>query len=210
MARNKPRANAHLLGKVPDAPVEISERMTRVLAEKDKRRTKADGTSYTMDDLAAEYGSLEEEEEFEDLARTERSVTFEALEKRILEELERVKSIAGTDMWRGQGQTFSPKHVLNVHVTDAVALRRWIKETDQEHVLSIPAPRLKSIVAEALNPELAVAMTPEQRILLKPGAPGSMQPPPGVSVTLHTTINHTNSAAKQRRAAVAPDDDAPF
>lgn len=210
MARNKPRANAHLLGKIPDAPVEISERMSKVLAEKDKRRTKDDGTPYTMDDLAGEYGSLEEEEEFEDLAKTARSVVFEALERRILEELERVKTIAGTDMWRGQGQTFSPKYVLNVHVDDPIALRRWIKDTDQEHVLSIPAPRLKSIVAEALNPEIAVSMTPEQRIALKPGAPGSMQPPPGVSVTMHTTINHTNSAAKQRRASLAPDEDAPF
>ncbi len=209
MARNKPRANAHLIGKIPDAPVELSERQQRVFAEKDKRRIKEDGSPVELRDLALEYGSLEEEEEFEDLARTERSVVFEALERRILEELEKVKGIAGTDMWRGEGQTFSPKHVLNVHVTDPQALRRWIKETDQEHILSVPAARLKSIVGEALNPELSSVMTPAERAKLTPGQPGSMQPPPGVSVSLHHTVNHTNSARKTRNAS-APDADAPF
>ena len=207
MARNKPRANAHLIGKIPDAPVELTERQVAVYADRDRLRTREDGTPASMDDLAAEYGGLVEEEDFEDLAKSERSVKFDALERLILEQLEGIKRIAGTDMWRGEGQTFSPKHVLNVHITDPAALRKWIKDTDQEHVLAIPAARLKSITAEALNPELAVAMTPAERAALKPGQPGSMQPPPGVSVSLHHTINHT---AQKRRVVAPADDDAPF
>lgn len=207
MARNKPRANAHLVGSLPAPPVEMNERQLRVLAEKDKLRLKEDGTPYTLKDLAEQYASLEEEASFEDLAQRERSIHFEALERRMLEELEKNKDLTGIDMWRGDGQTISPKHVLNVHITDPIALRKWIKDTDQEHVLSIAAPRLKSIVAEALNADIVTAMTPAQRAALQPGQPGSMQPPPGVSVTLFSTINYTS---RKPKAVAAPDDDNPF
>lgn len=207
MARNKPRANAHLVGKIPEVAVEMNDRMARIIEEKDARRVKPDGTPVTLAELAAEYASLQEEESFEELAQKERSITYEALERRMLEELEKVKDVSGNDMWRGDGQTVSPKHVLNVHITDKIALKQWIKDTDQEHILEVPAPRLKSIVGEALNADLATGMTFAERAALKPGAPGSMQPPPGVSVSLFNTINYSS---RKPKAAVMPDDDAPF
>lgn len=222
MRRDKTRKWANLKGQIPDDPaqVELSPRTIEVIAEADKRRTKtvedphtgaADVRPVGMDDLAQEWSGLEEEEEFEDLAKAQRNIVYDALTRRILEELERVKQIAGTDMWRGEGQTFSPKFMLNVRVTDPVALRKWVEDTAQQHLLTIPSGRLKGIVGEAMNTDSAAAMTPAERSALKPGMPGSGQPPPGVSVTLFTSVHHTSSVGKKTRGQSDPDDDAgPF
>jgi hypothetical protein len=210
MAKNKPRKWSNLKGQIADDPeqVELTPRMRTVLQEVDKRRMKENGDPVGMNDLALEWSGLEEEEAFEELRKSERNVTFEALERRILEELERVKEVAGTDLWRGEGQTFSPKYMLNVHVTDPVALLQWVKDTQQEHLLTIPVGRLKGIVGEAMNTDVAAALTPAERAAMKPGAPGSGQPPPGVGVTLHTTVHHTSST--RTRSSKPDDDEGPF
>jgi hypothetical protein len=203
--RDKVRKWSNLKGQIPDA-VDLSPRAQLVIAEADKRRGQT-----TMDDLAIEWNSLEEEEAFESFARDQRNIYYDALTKRILEELDKVKTLAGTDLWRGQDQTFSPKHMLNLRVTDPVALRRWVEETDQNHLLSIPSGRLKGIVGEAMNTDIAAAMTPAERAKLKPGMPGSGQPPPGVEVSLFTTVHHTSTApGKKTRGSSDPDDSGPF
>jgi hypothetical protein len=212
MARkDKPRKWANLKGQVPDDPgqVELTPRTLEVIAEADKRRVKEDGTAVTMDDLAQEWSGLEEEEEFEDLAKDKRNIQYDALTRRILEELERVKAIAGTDLWRGDGQTFSPKFMLNIRVTDPIKLRAWVEETNQQHLLTVPRGRLNGIVGEAMNLDLAAAMTPAERFALKPGQPGSGQPPPGVEVSLFTTVHHT-APGKRTRGTSDADDAGPF
>lgn len=218
--RDKTRKWSNMKGQIPDA-VDLSPRAALVIAEADKRRWKPAvepsgalvevvpgvQVEVTMDDLAAEYNNLEEEEAFEDMARDRRNIVYDALTKRILEEIEKVKAIAGTDMWRGQDQTFSPKYMLNIRVTDPVALRKWVRETDQEHLLTLPSGRLKAIVGEALNTDAAAAMTPGERAALKPGMPASGQPPPGVEVSLFTTIHHTSTKpGKRTRGSSDPDD----
>jgi hypothetical protein len=212
MARkDKPRKWANLKGQIPDDPsqVELNPRTLEVIAEADKRRQKDGGAPITMDDLAQEWSGLEEEEEFEDLARSKRNILYDALTRRILEELERVKAIAGTDLWRGEGQTFSPKFALNIRVTDPQALRKWVEDTNQQHLLTVPRGRLNGIVSEAMNVDSAAALTPAERAALKPGQPGSGMPPPGVEVTLFTTVHHT-APGRKTRGSSDPDDSGPF
>lgn len=205
MARNKPRKWSNLKGQIPDAPVELSERFQEVLAETDKLRIKETGEVFSMADLQNEWVALEEEADFASLQEHQRNVKFDALERRILEELEKVKAVAGTDMWRGEHKTFSPKFTPRPTVTDLQALMQWIKDTKQEDQLTLAHPRLKAIVCEALDPDAAAAMTPAERAALKPGAPASGLPPPGVKVFLDTGVNHTSV----KRARVGdPEDDA--
>lgn len=208
--KDKFRKWANLKGQVPDdaSQVELTPRTLEVIAEADKRRVKlVDDTPVpiTMDDLAQEWSGLEEEEEFESLAKDKRNILYDALTRRILEELERVKAIAGTDLWRGEGQTFSPKFMLNIRVTDPVKLRAWVEETGQQHLLTIPRGRLNGIVSEAMNVDSAVALTPAERAKLKPGQPGSGQPPPGVEVSLFTTVHHT-APGRKTRGTIDPDE----
>lgn len=204
MARNKPRKWSNLKGQLP-AVEEPSEWMMKVLAEKDKLAGKS------MAELKDEYAALEEEQRFEDLARAERNIKFAALEKRILEELAKIKELAGTDMWRGDGHTFSPKYTPRPVVKDPAALMDWIKQRGLQELLSLPSARLKSIVVEALNTEMAAMMSPAERAALKPGDPGSGMPPPGVEVFLHETVHHTSGTKKSaRRSSDDTDEDAPF
>lgn len=202
MSRNKPRKWSNLKGQIPSTPEPLSERVQKILKEKDERKD-ADMTA-----LAQEWDTLEEEEEFEDLAREERSIKFEAIKRRTLEELAKVKQVAGTDMWRGEGHTFSPKNILNVEVHDPQALRQWIQDTGMAALLTIHVSRLKSLVGEAMNADLAAALTPAQRAALKPGDPGSMQAPPGVTISLFETVHHTSN--KRKRQAPPEDPDGPF
>jgi hypothetical protein len=208
--RDKVRKWSNLKGVLPEA-VDMSPRALEVAKEADARRQKETGDPVAMDDLAQEWNGLEEEEAFEDMARQQRNIIYDALTRRILEEIEKVKAIAGTDLWRGQDQTFSPKFMLNIRVTDQQALRRWVEETGQQHLLTIPSGRLKGIVGEAMNTDAAAAMTPAERAQLKAGMPGSGQPPPGVEVSLFETVHHTSTKpGKKTRGTSDPDDGGPF
>lgn len=208
--RDKTRKWSNLKGQIPEA-VDLSPRGAEVIKLADERRQKEDGSPVVIDDLALEWNGLEEEEEFETLAREQRNVIYDALTKRILEELERVKQLAGTDLWRGQDQTFSPKYMLNIKVSDPVALRKWVEETGQQHLLTVPTGRLKGIVSECMDTDKAAAMTPAERAQLKAGQPGSGMPPPGVEVSLFTTVHHTSTKpGKKTRGSSDPDDSGPF
>jgi hypothetical protein len=212
MARAKTRKWSNLKGSEIDDSnaIELTPRQTKVLTEVDKRRVKEDsGDPVTIKDLEQEWSTLEEEEGFEDQGREDRSILFAALEKRVLEELERIKDQTGIDMYRGEQVTFSPKFVLNSSVENPQVFYAWVKKKVLEHMLTMPVGRLKSIVATAMDTDLAAAMTPAQRAALEPGEPGSGVPPPGVRVTLHTTINHTSQRTRRRPAPDA-DDDGPF
>lgn len=202
--RNKPRKWSNLQGQLAADPEEttLSPWMEEVLVLKDERKDK------TMDELALEFADLEEEEAFADLATSERNKKFKAIELRVLDELKRVEAVAGTDMWRGQGQTFSPKYTPRPVVTDPAALMQWIRETGQEDQLTLSAPRLKSIVNEVLDTELAALMSPAARAALKPGDAGSGLLPPGVAAFLQTSVHHTS--AKKPTSGPSDPDDVPF
>lgn len=217
--RDKSRKWSNLKGTIPDA-VDLSPRAQEVIKLADERRVKqvvdegqpTDITvPYGMDDLAQEWNGLEEEEAFEDMAREGRNVIYDAITKRILEELERVKALSGGDLWRGQDQTFSPKYMLNIKVTDPVALRKWVEDTGQQHLLTIPSGRLKGIVSEAMDTDKAAPLSPAERAQLKAGQPGSGQAPPGVEVSLFTTVHHTSTKpGKKTRGSSDSDDSGPF
>ncbi len=206
MARgNKPRKWSNMKGTLPDHPeqVELTDRVKEILKRKDALAGKS------MKELAIEYDALEQEEEFEELTRYERNIEYEAVERSVLEQLEKVREVAGTDLWRGEGQTFSPKYTLSPVVEDPVALMDWVKATKQESLLRLLPSALQSIVTEAMNTEISLALTPAERAALKPGQPGSGQPPPGVTVFLRTSVNHTSGRKKARRSS-GPDDAPPI
>jgi len=208
MARNKVRKWSNLKGQVPDAPeTQPSEWMQEVFKAKDARQTKS------MDELQQEYGELVAADEADKAAASERNIKYAALDRRILEELEKVKQVSGQDMWRGNGHTFSPKFSPRPVVEDKQALRAWITETGQEDQLELPTGRLNAIIAECMNTDLAAILTPAQRATLRPGDPGSGMPPPGIKLFLQTSVHHTSAKAKPTTAASTPDadgDDGPF
>ncbi len=174
---------SNLAGTVPEPPAEVSERELRVRAETDARADKP------MKELALEYQELVEEEEFEKLAQHERSIKYEALERRIRHELAKLKELAGSDvMWRGEGQTFSSKNTIIPVVTDKAALRQYIEDTHQEHLLTLESPRLKSLVIETL--EGFETMTPAERAKCTVTQDA---PLPGVKIYLKPGIHRTES-----------------
>jgi hypothetical protein len=188
----KSRAFSNLKGVVPDyKEVTASDRQLRVNAETDKRAAKS------MMELADEYGELCLSDDAAAAEAKERNIKFEALERRILPILENAKAQGYGDMWRGLGQTFSPKYKPRPAVKDRSALLKWIKDTGQEDQLTLPDGRLGEIIKEAFDEQIAMALHPDDRAKLKPGQPGSMQAPPGVEVYLQTTVHHTGGKQQE-------------
>lgn len=198
MAKPKPRKWSNLKLPAPPVEPEMSERFKKVLAEVDKRRWKSGDTPgvslpVTMDDLSREWAELEAADARAAAESAERGIKYDALEMRILEELKKVQELAGTDIWRGRGQTFSPKHTVCPIVRDKAALKKWIEDTRQTDLLTLAGPTLKSLTCALL--ERAESMTPAERAQLKgvPGEPG--MPPPGVEVYLRPGVNRTSQNA---------------
>lgn len=196
----KARKWSNLDGQLPEEPKPLSEREVKIRVEVDKLRGMAVDNdtgelipAKTMRELAADYAGLVEEESFEDLAQKKRSVKYEALERVIYDELRRVQELSGQDMWRGEGQTFSPKFSPIPVITDMAALEAWIEANGYEYLYTIDGGRLKNLVVEALDTDAAAAMSPAERAALKPGEAASGQPPPGVSVFLRKGVNRTET-----------------
>ena len=196
----KARKWSNLEGQIPEEPVVLSEREQKIRDECDKLRgfavdptTNEPIAAKSMKELAQEYASLVEEESFEELAQKTRSVQYEALERVIYGELQRVKDMSGQDMWRGEGQTFSPQFSVIPIISDKAALEQWIEENGYEYLYEIHSGRLKNLVVEALDTDAAAVLTPAERANLKPGQPASGQPPPGVSVFLRKSVHRTET-----------------
>lgn len=201
MGRRKgPRKWSNLKDQLPAAPVnESGEWIEKVFREKDARQ------QLTMEQLSDEWAALVEEEDKAREAESERNIKFAALERRILEELEKVQEVSGQDVWRGKGRTFSPKIEPYPVVTDRAKLKAWIKEEGLDDLLTLPPATLKTLTKEAFDTEIAAMMSPAQRAKLKPGKAGSGQAPPGVTPFLKTTVNARVRASK--RAQDDGDDD---
>lgn len=187
MATRKPRKWSNLKGVIPDADSGvITPWMKKVLAAKDTR------AEHSMATLADEYAGLKAADKKAEEDSSKRKVLYKALELRVLEELKKVKEVAGMDTWQGAaGQSFSPKFTPRPVVKDPEALMAWIHETKQTEQLTLPGARLKAIVCEALDTKVAAVLTPAQREQLKPGDPASGAPPPGVDVFLQTSVSWT-------------------
>jgi hypothetical protein len=186
----KPRKWSNLKGQLPAPPVDDNERLRRIDEAKAERLTR------TMDELAAEWARLDVEHDAAKVAERERNIKYAALEARILEEIDKIKAMAGTDIWRGAPGTFSPRYLPFSTVTDRDALLKWVKDSGLEDrlVTDLPTSTLNDIVKAALDPQVVAYLTPAQRAALRPGQPGSMQPPPGVKVYLKTTVGRTDAS----------------
>lgn len=179
----KARKWSNLRDKLPHEKEELSERETKVRARIDEL------SDETMKELAASYASLEEEEALDSKLQKARSIEKEALERRMKHELKTIEENFGVDTFRSPDGTFYPGYRLIPYVTDKVALEKWIKDTGRASMMSLPSGKLSEIVGEAFDVEQAALLTPGQRAALKPGEPGSAQPPPGVGVWIRTVVN---------------------
>lgn len=176
----KARKWSNFADTIPPPVAGVSERELKVREATDDRADKP------MQELALEYQELVEEEEFEDLAKKARSIKYEALERRIRQELKKLDEYAGTDMWRGAGQTFSPQNMIIPVVTDRAALRQYLEDTKQQHLLTLDGSRLKSLVTDVL--ESFETMTPAERAAC---TFTPEQPLPGVKIYLKPGIHRT-------------------
>lgn len=183
---------------VPEEPVELTEREVAIRKLADEYRG-SEGVIWTMRALAVEYASAVEEEKFETLAAKERSVKYEALERVIREQLQMVEDLTGQDMWRGEGQVFSPKFTPIPVIHDRDSFMRWLEDEGVlMDYLKLDSDKVKDLVKECLDTDAAVTMTPAERAALKPGQPASGQLPPGVSVFMRRGINRTETRVKVR------------
>ena len=127
----------------------------------------------------------------------------------MLRRLEEIKSLSGNDQWRSDELgTFSPSPSVFGRVIDREAFMQWLREKNLLHLLTLPSSRLKSIINEAYDPDLAALLTVEQRATLTPGEPASGMAPPGVEVYAKVAVRRTTARANKGRADA--DDDQPF
>ena len=178
MAKRK-WSNLDVPGEEP-SQAEPTERELKV------RELTARRSDKTMKELAAEYAAVVEEEEFADRMAAMRSILYEALERRILQDLKTVEEVSGRDIWRGEGQTFSPQILVIPQVKDRAKLLQHIKDTNQEALLTLPDPRLRSIVVKML--ESLVEMTPAQRAESNINL---AEPLPGVTIFTKTVVHRS-------------------
>lgn len=171
MGRKQKRAWSTLKGQIPDAPDEgdHAAKIGAAIAERENR---------SMTELVREYNALVAEEEAAKAEEKTRNVRYAALERLINKQLETM----GTDIWRGEGVSVSPKYSIYPSVKDPVALREHMVATGQEDKLTVPWPRLRSDLEEMLKEAMERSK--------QTGDALQLDVPEGVEVFLKTSINH--------------------
>jgi hypothetical protein len=190
----KKRQWSNLRGLVPEQdekePTERELAIREAVAEREDHEDE-DGKpipAKSLRELAAEYSDLCEEEEFEDLAKKQRSVKYEALERMFRERLESIHEQTGHDTFRGEGQLFSPKTLIIPVVYDPKKLRKHIDDLGMSELLELPSGRLKSLVVEQL--EKFETMTPAERAECEHTL---IEPVPGVRLFIKRSVHRTKS-----------------
>jgi hypothetical protein len=190
----KGRQWSNLRGVVPEQdekePTERELKVREAIAEREAHEDEHGNPvpAKSLRELAAEYGDLCEEEEFEDLAAKQRSIKYEAVERIFREKLEAIYEQTGHDTFRGEGQLFSPKTKIFIDVHDKAKLRKHIDDLGMNELLELPSGRLNSLVIEQL--EKFETMTVEERAEC-PYTP--MEPVPGVRLFIKRTVHRTKS-----------------
>jgi hypothetical protein len=190
----KKRQWSNLRGIVPEQdekePTEREIAIREAIAEREAHETE-DGVPIrekTLLELAGEYADLCEEEEFEDLAKKQRSVKYEAIERIFREKLETIHQMTGHDTFRGEGQLFSPKTLVIPIVYDPKKLRKHVDDLGMNELLELPSGRLKSLVVEQL--EKFETMTAAERA----ECPHTLvEPVPGVKLFIKRSVHRTKS-----------------
>lgn len=190
----KGRQWSNLRGLVPEQderePTEKELKIREAVAEREEH-VDEDGAAVpakTMRELAAEYSDLCEEEEFEDLAKKQRAIKYEAVERIFREKLEAIHEQTGHDTFRGEGQLFSPKTMIFPVVYDPAKLRKHIDDLGMTELLELPSGRLKSLVVEQL--EKFETMSPAERAEC---VHTPVEPVPGVKLFIKRTVHRTKS-----------------
>jgi hypothetical protein len=161
---------------------EQSERFQEIIRLKDAR------AGLQLAELVEEFNDVQDERDIISKRDAQLSRLEEALERLILEHIDK----QGAEQIKIGGRTFSERIDVLPNVTDKKALFEWVKETCPEF-LKIGEGHLKTLVKEALDPEVAATMTPAQRAGLKAGEPGSNKLPPGVGAYTRRTLGSPRS-----------------
>lgn len=191
----KQRKWSNMRGQLPERPVELSPRELAIRAHKDTLN------DHALPELQAAWSALDAVEASVAVESRKRSIEYAALERRVLEELKKIEALAGTDQYKGALGTFSPKYNVEPSVENNDVLTEWAKKNGFEELLSLPSGKLKEIVTDALDKNAATSLSVPQRAALTPGSAGSLQPPPGVKLFMHTTVSFTS------KKVALPDDD---
>jgi hypothetical protein len=157
---------------------EHSPWFTKMLALKDER------AALPVDALADEYNEVEDELAIIDARRSELTALQEALDRLILAYMDNQK----IEKLSLKGRTFSERIDIQPKVRDRQAFYAWLKETGQEDIFTVNHGNIKTIVKDALDPEVALSMTPAQRAAMQPGEAGSGQCPPGLEAATQRTL----------------------
>lgn len=191
----KPRKWSNMAGRLPERVVELTPRELAIRAAKDQLAGKS------MRELQELWLKMDVVEAQAAAESKKRSIVYAAIERLALDELKAIKEKAGTDQFKSELGTFSPKHNVEPSIEDNDVLTAWAKQNGFEELLTLPSGKLKEIVTEALDEKAAMSLTVPQRAALPPGSAGSMQPPPGIKLYLHTTVSFTG------KRATPPDED---
>lgn len=176
---------------VPEEDKPLSEREIAVRKLMDELRVVNEGETtrpVTMKDLAQEYGSLSEEDDFAGKEAKRRSIRFEALERLIMPELRRIEEMSGQDKWRGEGQTFSPRTTIIPQIVDRAAFHKYLKDTSQEELFTVKDSKVRELVEDAIK--TVEEMSPEERA---ESTFNLLEPLPGVKLFIKKSVNRTES-----------------
>lgn len=159
-----------------------SERFQEIIRLKDER------AQIKLADIVEELNDVKDERDLISKRDQQLSRLEEALERLILDALD----TQGADQIKIGGRTFSERVDVIPLVEDRDAMLNWVKQTCPE-LLKVDSGNLKTIVKEALDPEVAATMTPAQRAALEAGQPGSNKLPPGVGAYTRRTLGSPRS-----------------
>lgn len=129
-----------LKGKLPEVP-EDSTRLDLLHAEQDKHSGKP------LVELTKEYNSRRDELNAIKEREKELNLEVEALERLIVKAL----NDSGSDIWRGNGYSFSESVEPYPSVQNSADVVRWVKENGMEDLLTLNYQRLSSIVKEHIT-----------------------------------------------------------
>lgn len=151
-------------------------------------RLKGERQSSSLQTLADEYNEVQEEMDIINARRSELTALKEALDRRILEEIDK----SGIEKVTLSGQTFSERIDIETTVTDRIPFLKWIAKNFPEF-LTVNAGHIKTLAKTAIDPDAVADIPIAERNNIPEGMPGSNKLPPGVSAATKRTLGRVET-----------------